>query len=804
MRPSSLNTRHTPTRMALAAAITLALSAAPLVYAQDAAGGAAASVSLDIPAQPLGQALNELARQANLQMTFPAAQVAGRAAPALSGQMTVRQALDRLLAGTGLTAAVDGASVVVGSGASDAGDGSTLPEVSVTAAGVAGGRPLAYLAGSSETGALGDKAILDTPFSIAVVDSQEMFARGARSVGQIFANDAAVYTPTSSFTTDWWGTQVRGLPVRNTYVDDIPMLLYWGGDFPTEITESVTVMKGLAGFMYGFGEPGGALSYRLKRPGGTDETAVSLGYRNPSLLSAQVDADPALGEGLALRANLATERGTAYNANEVERTVASLAVDKRLGASVNWFTTLVYEDSESKAEPLQFYFDEYDAAGSGGRLPRVTYDYDDVNVDNAYYRTKTQLASTGVHWAIDDRWDLKYQLGFARKEHRSNKAFAGLLNSTGDYAGYAYNFAGRLDNLFTQAILQGDVEVGGMRHEIVGGLGFQKSTDRWANEFYFENDFNGNLYEEQTFLTSRTPDFAITPVSYDARQSYVFLSDTVHFDERWQAIVGLRFTDYRLQDLDGDPSVDSGYETRETSPTVALIYKPAADLSLYGSYVEALEPGQLVTPPHANAGEVLDATVSTQYEIGAKHESGDVEYAAALFRVERANLMDELRGTDRFLTQDGRLVYQGLEVSGSYQVSRPLNVGLAAVYLDASIDRVSDDNADIEGNVPMNASKWQFVANAQYRVPGLEGLRLHGNARYFGASYTSDDNTLEVPDRTLVNAGLSYDFKLRGRDLTLAGNVYNLFNTKYWANGGFSAGNLGEARNLALSLQAKF
>lgn len=804
MRPSSLITRFSPVRMALVAAITLTLSEAPLVYAQGDAGGAAAPVSINIPAQPLGQALNELARQANLQMTFPAAQVTGKAAPAVSGHMTVRQALDRLLEGSGLTAAVDGASVVIGSTAPASDAGSTLPEVNVTAAGAAGESPLGYLTGNSETGALGDKPILDTPFSIAVVDSGEMFARGAKSVGQIFVNDAAVYTPTSSFTTDWWGTQIRGLPVRNSYVDDIPMLLYWGGDFPAEIAENVTVMKGLAGFMYGFGEPGGALSYRLKRPTGADETALYLGYRNPGLLSAHVDTDHALAQGLTLRANLATERGTAYNENEIERTVASLAVDKHFGASVNWFTTLVYEDNESEAEPLQFYFDVYDVAGSGGKLPRVTYDYDAVNVDNAYYHTKTQLASTGVHWAIDDQWGLKYQLGFSRKEHRSNKAFAYLLNRAGDYEGYAYNFAGQLDNLFTQAILQGDVEIGGMRHEIVGGLGFQKSTDRWADEFYFENDFNGNIYQEQTFLTTRTPDFSLTPISYDARQSYVFLSDTVHFNERWQAIAGLRFTDYRMKDLDGDPSVDSGYETSETSPTVAVIYKHDAHSSLYGSYVEALEPGQLVTPPYANAGEVLGATVSKQYEIGAKHESDAVDYAAALFRVERANLMDDLRGSDRFLTQDGVLVYQGIEVSGAYQVSRPLNVGLAAVYLDATIDKVSDDNLAIQGNQPANAPEWQVAANAQYKVPGVEGLKLHGNARYFGASYAGDDNTLKVPGRTVVNAGLTYDFRVQGRDLTLAGNIYNLSNTRYWANGGFSEGNLGEARNYALSLQAKF
>ncbi|WP_353090714.1 TonB-dependent receptor [Methylibium sp.] len=800
MRPA----RFTPAPLALAAAITAALAPgfAPTARAQSGTV-AATPVAIDLAAQPLGQALNELARQANLQVSFPAALVAGKTAPAVSGRLTVQQAMDRLLAGSGLTADMQGSSVVVkpASPAEAVGE-TTLPAIKVTAQ--TGASPLGYLAKDTAAGALGNKALLDTPFSITVVDSNEITERGAKSIGQIFVNDASVYTPTASSTTDWWGTQIRGMPVRNSYIDDIPMLLYWGGDFPTEIVESVSALKGLTGFMYGFGEPGGALSYQLKRPKKADETTVSLGYRNSSLFSAHVDTSRNLADDLAIRANLATEQGTAYNESEIDRTVASLAVDKKFGASLNWFTTLAYEDNENRGEPMQFYFSRYDASGSGGRLPSVTHDYDDINVDNSYYKTETLLASTGLQWQINDQWNLKYQVGLTRKEHRSNKTFAYLLNQAGDYQGYAYNFAGKLDNLFTQAILQGNVTTGALKHEIVGGLGLQRSKEKWSPDFYWSNDFNGNIHQEQTFRITRVPDFSLGPVSLDARQTYAFVSDTVHFNERWQAIVGLRFTDYRLKDLDGDPANDSSYEARETSPTLALIYKLDARTRLYGSYIEGLEPGTRITPPYANAGEVLGATVSKQYEVGVKHESGDIDYAAALFRVERSNQMDVPRGTDLYLTQDGLLVYQGIELSGAYQLTKDLNLGLGAIYLDATIDKVSPESAALEGNKPAYAPRWQVVGNAQYRVPGIAGLKLHGNVRYFGASYTGDDNTLKIPDRTVANAGLSYDFRMQNHDLTLLLNVYNLFNTRYWAGGGWSSGNIGESRNISLGLTAQF
>lgn len=679
----------------------------------------------------------------------------------------------------------------------------TLPPVKVTAPALRNSA-LGGLTKQPATGALTTSSVLDTPFSVTVVSSEDMLERGARSIGQIFANDAAVYTPTSSFTTDWWGTQIRGLPVRNGYVDDIPMLLHWGGDFPTEVVESVTALKGLTGFMYGFGEPGGALSYQLKRPKKTHDTQVHLGWRNPSLLSAHVDTSRPLSDTLGLRANLATEQGTAYNASEIRRTVGSVALEQRFSPALNGLATLVYENSRNAAEPLQLYFSDYDVEGSGGRLPPVTYDYGRANVDSSYYHTETLLATTTLQWQIDTRWQLKLQAGLSRKDHRSNKAFADLLNIAGDYRGYSYNFAGQLDTRFTQAMLQGSVELGTTTHRLVAGLGQQRSLDKWGSDWYWENDFNGNLYQEQTFRNTRTPDFSLTPVSADTLQSYAFFSDTVQIGPRWQAIAGLRATRYRLKDLDGDPGVDSGYSTRQASPTLALIYKPDLHTSLYGSYVEGLEPGTRVAPPYANAGQLLGATVSKQVELGAKHASRGVDYTAALFRVERANQIDQLRDGERTLTQDGRLVYQGLELAGGFQLSKALNLGLAAVYLDARINKVAADNAAIEGNAPSYAPKWQVVVNAQYRVPGVHGLKLQGNARYFGRAYTSDQNTLAIPSRTVVNAGFSHEFRLQGQDLTVIGNVSNLFNKKYWAGGGWSAGNLGEARNVALSLLARF
>ena len=64
--------------------------------------------------------------------------------------------------------------------------------------------------------------------------------------------------------------------------------------------------------------------------------------------------------------------------------------------------------------------------------------------------------------------------------------------------------------------------------------------------------------------------------------------------------------------------------------------KPAPWASIYGSYVEAMEPGSRVGGEYANAGEVLKATLSRQYEVGAKYEHQRLSLTLAGFRIERA------------------------------------------------------------------------------------------------------------------------------------------------------------------------
>lgn len=91
----------------------LLLASAVLCMSQPAFAAPAATYSFDMPAQDLGSALRSVAARAGLEIYAAAGDVNGLPAPALKGTMSVREAIERLLADTGLSAHFDGGAVVI-------------------------------------------------------------------------------------------------------------------------------------------------------------------------------------------------------------------------------------------------------------------------------------------------------------------------------------------------------------------------------------------------------------------------------------------------------------------------------------------------------------------------------------------------------------------------------------------------------------------------------------------------------------------------------------------------------------------
>ncbi|MCR2747848.1 STN domain-containing protein [Limnobacter parvus] len=129
--------------------------------------------SIDIPAGSLSVSLNMLAQQRGVVLSYDPALLNGLSNSTLKGKYTFEQAAMQLLAGTGvvLQPTSVGYTLVKNSPAG----ASTLKAVTVTAEGepVYGASTAAgFSAKNAKIGVLGERSLLETPFSVNVISGE--------------------------------------------------------------------------------------------------------------------------------------------------------------------------------------------------------------------------------------------------------------------------------------------------------------------------------------------------------------------------------------------------------------------------------------------------------------------------------------------------------------------------------------------------------------------------------------------------------------------------------------------------------
>lgn len=781
--------KHQPNHK-LTIAIRTILWGIPLISASltTTAIYAANNQNFSISPNALDQVLKQLAIQANISMSYNANELSSISSEGLKGNYSADQALKMLLQPQNLEAIKLEKGGYVIRRTNDKKIVSNLTRNTIintednqlpTIHAVAEGNH-SPLQEKATLGILGNKTILDTPYSVSVKTAEEIENRQVNSLGKIFVGDPSIVTQVNSYSSGWsTPVSIRGLKLdeSNGYKVNGYTISAWGGEFPIEVVESVTALKGLTGLMYGFASPGGTIDYKTKQPTDDNLLTTTLGYRSGNILNAHIDAGGRLGEDqqFGYRINLAKEKGESYNGTDVDNTVTSIAVDYKILPNLVWKGEIIYQDRQLDNEASMLSWWGY----TGKTLPKPIDGSNKNIVKGAFYTMHSALADTGLYWQINDDWKAEFTYGYARGRNYVNKTFAYVLNESGDYNINMYQLGGVGIREQTQALLNGQFNTGSIAHDFTVGAAYKKNSGSDSDYNWYPNVGVGNIYKEQTTSYANTSTFSQTD-SANRYQKEIFTSDTIKFNENWQILLGARFTDYN--------NTASDYQTNVVTPTYALIYKPVENLSIYGSYVEALEEGTLVSAstskPYANAGTFLDPTISKQYEIGIKYDNTQWSASAALYRLDRAANIDETRNDQLYLTQNGITRYQGLELIGGYQFNNDLNINLGLLFADPTIEKVSDTNKAIEGNRPEGASKFQAVIQTDWNTPYWEGVSLHGDVRYYGDNYYDNTNTLIFPDYTLVNIGASYKTQISNKPVTFRADMNNLFNKKYWMDSG--------------------
>jgi iron complex outermembrane receptor protein len=704
--------------------------------------------------------------------------------------------------------AIAGANAYAQDQAPSAGNASaaTLPTIVVQATAEDGSADSAYRAKNASVGVLGEKSLQDTPFSVGVYSRELMENKQARSLADLTKGDAAIGMMVDKSVAESW-VGIRGIETDQYNGSKLDGMSYGMlfNELPLEHMERVEVLKGAGGFLYGFAAPGGTVNYVLKRAGATPVRSLTAQVLDSGMVLAHGDLGGRFGanDAFGYRVNLVRETGdTAVDDGKLRRTSASLALDWRITPNLIWQADAV-TGKQTRNGAYAWVTPSTTGTRQGGfggnAQPPAAVD-GSTRLAPSFGRIHTEFDTFGTDlaWQFAPDWKLS-------AAYRTTEFGRELMNGTdvlasaqGTYTVLAQNFSGSFQSQHAQAMVTGKLSTGPVRHEVALGVSRSESDEAasWMGGGRYESAFLGPA---QIANPVDFPNPFTSPVRADeaknefdlVRRREVFASDTLHFGADWDLIIGLRHGRLEVK--------DAGYNKSKTTPTVAAVFRPVQGLSLYGSYVEALEQGETAPLTAANPGEIFEPLVSKQVEIGAKAEGNGWGATAALFQLKKG--LSYTTPANVF-TQDGEARYQGMELAGNMRLNPQWLLTASAMWLDATNEKTNGGTLD--GQRIRGVARQQASFYTEYRVGGLP-LTLTAGARYFGKRPVDAMGQWEVGSVALLDAGARYEAQVGGKALTLRFNIDNLTDKAYWAmRAGRPTMMQGAPRTAKLSAQMQF
>lgn len=793
--------RHRLLSTALAAAFgTVFLSWSNVASAQASTQAAEPTYDISVPAQPLAAALNELSRQTGTQVLASGDPVSRVNAPAVSGRLTLQQALDRLLAGSGLSSTRQGSAVVIRA-ASPSGPGGTLPEVRVTATQETdptaslqqeGTAADGYRASTvTSLGALGNMSLKDAPFAISVVPRELMQNIHAQSPDDVFKLSPSTLSHVPQASGYAPMVKIRGF---NTYDRaENGLRRQYSQAASMEDKERVEVINGPSGFMYGAASPGGMVNYVTKRPTLERLNSITLGNYGGSQayvhgdFGGQFDADGTVG----YRVNLVRQDGkTSVDDQRIDRTLASVALDVKASNRLKFELDASYSDYAMQAPTAYWLFRE--------GVPRVTPD-SSKNWGQPWTEDQIishKLMAKATYQASDN---VQLRLGYLRdnqdrpkQDHTLNSVRPGL-----EYFQLRQKVGPqKTESEASQALADVSFNTGTVGHKLT--LGYFGFSDKYWQSSYAPNTGYVGPYGLGAPTHVPQPNWPAIPANAmyyggSGSNDNLMIGDMLQFNDRWSALVGINRSTIKSTSLDasGTPT-QQAYDKSLNSPNASLIFKPVPWMTTYATYIEGLELGGIAPSTAANPLAVMPPMQTRQKELGVKMELGGVLVSAALFDIEKAY---EYTDANNVYGQDGKQRHRGAEVSAVGKLSNAWTVMTGMTLLDPSLEGGAND-----GREPFNVPKMVFKLYSEYALPFAPGLSLTGGAYHTGKRWATALNTTRLPAYTTVDLGLRYNTKVSGKPVSMRMTINNVANRDYWLSSYY----LGSPRSVAFSAQMQF
>lgn len=722
----------------------------------------------DIPPGPLSAVLRAFQDATGLVVSVELEQIGDLASPGVSGLLTVEQALEELLAGTGLTYRF------------------TAPQAVRLEL-----KPLAesvVVTGQVEASSPKyTKPLRDTPQTVTVVPKEVIEEQGATTLRDVLKNVTGISIQAGEGGVPAGDNlSIRGFNARtDIFVDGVRDFGGYSRD-PFNL-EQVEVVKGPASNYSGRGSTGGSVNLVSKTPFLSRHLSGSVGGGTGAYGRAAIDYNQpldGLGTGAALRLNAMFTNADTPGRDEVgsRRWGVAPSLSLGLGTGTRWnfgFSHLGQDNLPdygipwvpSNNQPLSQFANQPAPVDFGNFYGLNQRDYE---------KTDTDLVTAQVEHDFGDSMTLRnlFRLGRTRRDSIiTAPRFAGT--DTTDIRRTDWKSRDQNDGILAnQTDLTARFETGSFKHTLITGLELARETSTNYNRV--ETGQEGpdtDLFDpnpNDPYDGSILRDGQKTDGTGISAALYAF--DTIDFSDKLQWSGSLRWDRFDVE------AIRAGESSQQRTDNVlswrtGLVYKPAANGSLYigaGTSFNPSAEGLSLATRGGSLAEV-EPEKSRSYEAGTKWDLLDLRLSltAAVFRTEKTNARTPgLNPGDPPSVLDGRQVVNGIEFGVAGHLTDAWSIFGGYAFMDSGIE---ESNAAAEvgnefGNTPSHTlSLW-----SSYRLPWE--VEIGGGLQYVGDRFNNSNGTRTAPGYWLVDAMASYRIS---EHFTLRLNVDNLANERY-------------------------
>ncbi|GAA5015003.1 ferripyoverdine/pyocin S3 receptor FpvA [Acinetobacter puyangensis] len=786
---------------------------------------------VDLPAQSLGESLHHLAKQSGAQILFSNEITGKQQVKSVKGQLTVEQALQQLLQGTGLAIKDNGNNSfsIVPAAQQQSRDMGQLKPIGVNAIGTANRdsnvaqlpvitvnaeNENSYTMRSTSAATGLDLSLRETPQSVTVITKQRMEDQGLNSVGDVLANTTGIFYQESVPVFGETYVYSRGYALTNYQIDGGLAAAYAFGTgsnpfFDTAIYDSMTVVRGATGLLTGAGEPSGSINLNRKRPTQDFQASVETSAGSWDHYRGMFDVSGALNQSGTVRGraviatdtsdawfdNYSGKRSLGYGILDVDLTDHTLLtvtgeyVKEKTEGGDNWVYgyPVVYYDN---GEPTNY-----------GKGANMSYD--------GYSNKTRQTYGLAIDHQFNDNWKLKFNYTYSEWDTDSLHGYVWYMSSD-DTATFARVFRNKQkgeSNAFDLK-LDGHYYLWGRQHDVVLGVNssdanFDFPLDLRVNGYYGATAHYANGHIVYTPDWSSATNSSANDKKINQRGGYI--STRIRPLEHLAVILGARLSDweYNRKNLNG-PINGTLTEHRkysdEFTPYVGVVYDFNQNLAAYASYTTIFNPQ---TYYDVN-GLVLDPEEGVNYELGLKGEwfNGRLNASMAVFQSNKDNVAVK---DDSNLTPWGEQAYRAeddtkgkgyeMEVAGELMLGWHMQAGFTYVKIKDS------DGELLTPDLPVK----QFKLFTTYQIPQLPQLTIGGGVNWQSKTVSSEAtekyyDLFKQDAYAVVDLMARYEFNSH---LSVAFNLKNAFDKEY-RKGLLSRWEYGPERNWMATVKYKF